>query len=92
MTDIGLIIPEICLLTLACVVLLIDVFRNQASNALTFWVAIISVLAVLALMALHFPQGTIVAFYGTVKLDPMGTVLKAFALVLVLLSFFYARD
>lgn len=92
MTDIGLIIPEITLLTLACVVLLIDVFRRQESNAVTFWAAIISILVVLSQMAFYFPEGSAIAFNGTVKLDPMGTVLKAFSLVLVLLSFFYARD
>jgi len=92
MTDIGLVIPETSLLAAACVVLLVDVFRRHPSNVATFWAAIISVLVVLSLMALYFPQGTAIAFYGTVKLDPMGTVLKAFALVLVLLSFFYARD
>jgi len=92
MTDLALIIPEITLLTLASCVLLIDVFRGRGSNAATFWAAIISVLVVLSLIALYFPDGTMIAFFVTVKLDPMGAVLKAFALVLVLLSFFYARD
>jgi len=93
MTDLGLIIPETSLLTLACVVLLVDVFRSpSSSNAMTFWAAIISVLVVLSQMAMYFPDGSAIAFYGTIKLDAMGTVLKAFALVLVLLSFFYARD
>ncbi len=92
MTDLALIIPEISLLGLTCVVLLLDVFRGQGSNAVTFWAAILSILVVLSQMALYFPDGSAIAFFGAVKLDPMGTVLKAFALVLVLLSFFYARD
>jgi NADH-quinone oxidoreductase subunit N len=92
MTDLGLIIPEITLLALACCVLLIDVFRGRGSIAVTFWVATVSVLVVLGQIALYFPDGSSIAFSGTVKLDPMGAVLKAFALVLVLLSFFYARD
>ena len=92
MTDLGLIIPEISLLSLACFVLLVDVFRGQASNAATFWTAIASVLFVLSELAFNFPQGSVTAFYGTIRIDAMGTVLKAFTLVLVLLSFFYARD
>ncbi|MDP6183560.1 MAG: NADH-quinone oxidoreductase subunit NuoN [Gammaproteobacteria bacterium] len=92
MTDLGLIIPETTLLVLTCAVLLIDVYRRQESNVVTFWAAIVSILVVLSLMALFFPDGSTIAFSGMVKLDPMGTVLKAFALVLVLLSFFYARD
>lgn len=92
MTDLGLIIPELSLLALACAVLLIDVFRGRASGGLTFWASIITALIVLSQMALYFPSGSSIAFYGAVKLDPMGTVLKAFSLVLVMLSFFYARD
>jgi NADH-quinone oxidoreductase subunit N len=88
MTDLWLIIPEMSLLGLACGVLMIDVFRGQKSNTVTFWAATVSILVVLSQMAVYFPDGTAIAFFGTVKLDPMGTVLKAFALVLVLLSFF----
>ena len=92
MTDLWLIIPELALLTLACGVLMIDVFRGRGSNAITYWAAIFSVLLVLGLIASYFPDGSAIAFFGTVKLDPMGAVLKAFALALVLISFFFARD
>ena len=92
MIDLGLIIPEITLLTLASCVLLVDVFRAKASNAITFWAAVVTLLIVLSQLALYFPNGSAIAFFGTAKIDPMGTVLKALTLVLVLLSFFYARD
>lgn len=92
MTDVWLIIPELSLLVLACGVLMIDVFRGQSSNAVTFWAAIISVLVVLGQLAVYFPDASAIAFFGAVKIDPMGTVLKAFALALVLMSFFFARD
>ena len=92
MTDVGLIIPEITLLSLASCVLLVDVFRSKASNAVTFWAAVVTLLVVLSQFALYFPNGSAIAFFGTAKIDPMGTVLKALTLVLVLLSFFYARD
>ena len=92
MADIGLIVPEATLLALACCVLLIDVFRKTESVTPTFWSAVVTVLAVLSLMAMYFPKGSAIAFFGTIKLDAMGTVLKSFVLVMVLLSFFYARD
>lgn len=92
MTDLGLIFPEITLLTLACCVLMIDVFREKESNLITFWAAIIALLVVLSELALYFPDASSIAFFGTTKIDPMGAVLKAFAVVLVLVSFFYARD
>jgi NADH-quinone oxidoreductase subunit N len=92
MIDLGLIFPEITLLTLACCVLMIDVFRKKESNLITFWAAIIALLVVLSELALYFPDASSIAFFGTTKIDPMGAVLKAFAVVLVLVSFFYARD
>jgi len=92
MTDLSLIIPELSLLTLACGVLLIDVFRGRAPDAITFWAAVISILVTLVQVSLQFPDRTMIAFFGTVKIDPMGAALKAVALTLVLMSFFFARD
>ena len=71
---------------------MIDVFREKESNLITFWAAIIALLVVLSELALYFPDASSIAFFGTTKIDPMGAVLKAFAVVLVLVSFFYARD
>jgi NADH-quinone oxidoreductase subunit N len=92
MVDIGLIIPETTLLVLACGVLMVDVFRSPNAPGVTFWAAVISSLLVLAQLAFYFPDGSYVAFSGQVKIDAMGAVLKAFVMVLSLLSMFYARD
>ncbi|MEM7466897.1 MAG: NADH-quinone oxidoreductase subunit NuoN [Pseudomonadota bacterium] len=92
MIDIGLVIPEITLLVLACGVLLVDVFRAPNAPRVTFWAAAISSLIVLAQLAYYFPDGSYIVFSGQVKVDPMGTVLKSFVLVLSLVATFYARD
>ena len=92
MNDIVLVIPETTLMTLACVVLLVDVFRRENAEHVTFWAAVVSTLIVLAQTAYYFPNGSYIAFSGTVKIDAMGAVLKAFVMVLVLLSLFYGRD
>ncbi|MEQ8659680.1 MAG: NADH-quinone oxidoreductase subunit NuoN, partial [Gammaproteobacteria bacterium] len=39
-----------------------------------------------------FPAESMVSFAGTFVLDPMAAVLKSFVLVVMVLSFFYARD
>lgn len=92
MVDIGLVIPETTLLILACGVLMVDVFRSPNAPGVTFWAAVVSALIVLAQLAYYFPDGSYIAFSGQVKIDAMGAVLKAFVLVLSLLSMFYARD
>ncbi len=73
-------------------VLLVEVFRGPDNRAATFWAAAMSVMVVLAELAMWFPQSTTLAFHGTYRVDVMSAVLKAFLMVIVLLSFFYARD
>jgi NADH-quinone oxidoreductase subunit N len=92
MNDIMTVLPETTLTALACVVLLVDIWRGGRGSARTFWAAALSVLVVLAEIAWLFPSHTMLAFHGTFVLDSMGAVLKAFLMVVVLLAFFYARD
>jgi len=92
MNEIYTVLPEALMTALACAVLLIDVYRPRSAPSTTFWAAILSVLLVLAAVATWFPPGVVTAFSGTFILDPMAAVLKSFVMVVVLLSFFYARD
>ena len=92
MNEILTVLPEASMAALACLVLLVEVFRAPDNRAATFWAAAMAVIIVLAEIALWFPQGTTLAFNGTYRADVMATVLKAFLMVIVLLSFFYARD
>ena len=92
MNEIYAVLPEATLTAFACLVLLVDVYRRPDAVSLTFWTAVLSVLSVLAAVATLFPPESITVFNGTFILDPMAAVLKTFLLVVVLLSFFYARD
>jgi NADH-quinone oxidoreductase subunit N len=92
MNDLALVVPEAALLALACFVLLVDVYRGSRSSAITFWSAIVAGLIVMILIAVNFPEAPEVGFSGTFKADAMGAALKAFIMVLTVLSFFYARD
>ncbi|MBK8959652.1 MAG: NADH-quinone oxidoreductase subunit NuoN [Proteobacteria bacterium] len=92
MNEIVTVLPEATMAGLACLVLLVEVFRGADNRAATFWAAAMSVMVVLAELAMWFPQSTTLAFHGTYRVDIMAAVLKAFLMVIVLLSFFYARD
>ena len=92
MNDISLIIPEMLLLALACGVLLLDAFIGKRHPAVTFWCTVGSCLIVLGQVASYVPEAATFGFAGTFRVDVLGTVLKAFLLVLVVLSFFYARE
>ncbi|MEM7539991.1 MAG: NADH-quinone oxidoreductase subunit NuoN [Pseudomonadota bacterium] len=92
MSDIGLVIPEASLTTLACLVLMVDVFRGGRTWLITFWAGVLSVLLVLLTITVWFPIQSSTAFYQTVQIDVMSAVLKAFVLVMVMMSFFYAKE
>lgn len=92
MNEITHVLPEATLAALACVVLLVDVFKRSAQSTATFWAALVAGLATLGVVTLHYPEATTLAFNGTYVADPMGAVLKAFALALIVVSFLYARD
>jgi NADH-quinone oxidoreductase subunit N len=92
MNDISLVIPEATLLAFACGTLLIDAFLGRRNPALTFWAAIAGGLVVLGLIANSVPETMKIIFAGTWRIDVVGSVLKAFILVLVLVSLFYARE
>ena len=92
MNELSTVLPEASMAALACLVLLVEVFRGPDNRAATFWAAALSEMIVLAEIALWFPRGTTLVFNGTYRADVMSAVLKAFLMVIVLLSFFYARD
>jgi NADH-quinone oxidoreductase subunit N len=92
MNDIALVIPEITLLGFACAVLLLDAFVGKRAPQAAFWCAMVGGIAVLAQLAGYVPESAKFGFSGTFRVDVVGTVLKSFMVVLVLLSFFYARE
>ena len=62
MNEIFAVLPEATLTAFACLVLLVDVSGGARSQAMTFWVAVIAVLAVLVEIAIWFPEHTVNAF------------------------------
>ena len=92
MNDIALVLPEIALLVFACAVLLLEAFVGRHNPQAPFWCAMFGGIVVLALLATYVPESAKFGFAGTFRVDVVGTVLKSFMLVFVVLSFFYARE
>ena len=84
--------PEMWLLLAACVVLLVDVFNNDAERRPTFWLtqAAIAVFAGLHLMGWS-SGATAYGMQGMVVVDPMGHLLAFFAALAVMGTLAYAR-
>jgi NADH-quinone oxidoreductase subunit N len=84
--------PEIVLLTMACVVALVDLWVTDPRRTPTYWItqASLAVVAVLHLMAFNAGE-TSYAMQNMVVADPLGHLLGFFATVAVMISLVYAR-
>jgi NADH-quinone oxidoreductase subunit N len=84
--------PDIVLLTMACVVAMVDLWVTDTRRTLTYWLTLISIAVVGVMHLLAFNGGaTVYAAQRMVVADPMGHLLGVFAAVAVIVSLVYAR-
>lgn len=84
--------PEITLLTLACVVLLADLFIKEESRIITGLLTIGSLLATAAVVAAGMGGEAQILFSGSIVRDPMGDVLKIAMLLITVMVFLYSGE
>ena len=84
--------PEITLLTMICVVLVVDLFLSDEQRAITFWLTIASLALTAWAIAATAPDARTLLFDGSYVSDALSQVLKLGATGLVAIGFLYARD
>ncbi len=84
--------PEMTLLSLLCVVLVVDLFIDDEHRALTFWVSMLALASTLAALFWTMPEARTVIFSGSYVSDSLSQILKIGAVVFVAVSFLYSRD
>jgi NADH-quinone oxidoreductase subunit N len=91
--ELQLALPEIFVLTMACVVLLADLFISEERRGLTHSLAVITLIfAAILTLRLMMPPGEVAhAFSDTFVRDRFGDVLKIFAYVIFIGVFVYAK-
>lgn len=86
-----LILPEIFVLSMTCIILLLDLFLDEKQRSITFWLVQLT-LVFAAIITLSIDNGeTRLAFAGTYVADPMGSLLKVFIYLATGLTFLYSR-
>jgi NADH-quinone oxidoreductase subunit N len=85
-------IPEIALLTLACTLLVVDLFVRDDEKHVTYWLTIFAVVGCAALCAMGVERPAIVAFNGMFVADQMSQVLKVAVLLSVAATLLYSRE
>ncbi len=84
--------PEIILLTMACVVALVDLWVTDPERRPTYWLTQLTLVVVGAMHLAYFNAGeTQHAMQGMVVSDPMGHLLAFFACIATLVTLVYAR-
>ena len=84
--------PEIVLLTMICVVLIIDLFIRDDQRVVTFWLSMISLLVTAwTILVTQVPESTLL-FDGSYVADQLSQLLKLAALAIVAIGFLYSRD
>ena len=86
------VLPEIFLLTAACLILVIDLFLTDRTRLLTYGLSLAALIGAVALT--QFAAGTErqIILHGSFVRDPMSDVLKTGLLLVTLFGFVYAKD
>ncbi len=92
MPDLSALLPEIALLTLACVVLVVDLYLPPARRGLTYWLTQLTLLAAFLLTLAGMQEAPRHLFGGAFVRDAMGDVLKLFIYGVTAGVFLYARS
>lgn len=89
--DLMTVAPELALLTLACVVLVAEVFYNDRYPRISYLLSQASLVIVALMCIALYPQEPVTAYSEAFVSDGMSTVLKVFSLLVVYFVFFYTR-
>ena len=86
------VLPEIVLVTMACVVTLADLWVSDPRRSPTYWLTQLSLAAVAGLHLWAFDAGdTVYAMQDMVVADPMGHLLAVFTTLCVMATLAYSR-
>jgi NADH-quinone oxidoreductase subunit N len=84
-------LPEIFLLTMACLVLVVDVFLPKAKRNFTYVLAQLSLIVTFALILSNQAEARVLAFNNLFVQDAMADTLKLFILIVSFGVFVYSR-
>lgn len=90
-TDLLPVMPELFVLTMACLILVVDVFLPEAYRVTTYQLAQATLVVAAILIAAFQPGDPVVAFSGAFVSDAMSRLLKVAIFGLTFFAFLYAK-
>ena len=85
-------LPEIVLLTMACVILVVDLFLPQEKRGFTLLLSLLTLIVVAVATIYVAPEKSVSTFAGTFVLDQLAVTLKLAVYLVTFLVFIYSRD
>jgi len=85
-------LPEILLLTMACIILAIDAYLPKNLRHLTYQLSQGTLIGTALLLLATAPSQRVLAMNDMFVNDPMSAVLKLFILLIVFVAFIYSQD
>ncbi|MCB1867324.1 MAG: NADH-quinone oxidoreductase subunit NuoN [Gammaproteobacteria bacterium] len=86
------VLPELFILTMTCVILVVDLFLKDEQRVISYGLAQVSLLLAVCIVYLTSSSEAEVIFYGSVIRDPMGDVLKVAVYLISAGAFLYSKD
>jgi NADH-quinone oxidoreductase subunit N len=86
------VLPEISLLTLACLVLVVDLFIREEQRIASYVITQVGLLITVAVTLAVASSETQILFDGNYIRDPMSDLLKVGVLLVTFITFLYAKD
>lgn len=86
------VLPEIFILTAACVVLVVDLFLKQEQRVISYGMTQISLLLAIVVTLMTAPAETRIVFDGSVVRDGMGDILKIAIFIISAGAFLYSKE
>ena len=83
--------PEIFVLTMACFILIFDLFLTEKNRVFTYLLSLATLVVATVMTVTQSTTETIYTFSGTFVLDPMASVLKVFLYLVTAVVFIYSR-
>ncbi len=91
MPNFGPALPEIFVLTMACVILILDLYIKDKDRIITYLMSLATLAGAAILTISLAGEGRELTFSGSFVSDPMGSVLKVFIYLVTAMVFIYSR-
>ena len=92
LNNMHLAIPEIFILSMACIILVVDLFLTDKNRHITYLLSQLTLVVAFFLTLNLFSDETMRIFSNTFVADPMSSVLKLGVYIATFVTFLYSKD